>query len=293
MEELLTALHCACPSPISELGAWIRSYRERSRESPLHDAVHGGLVAGTIGLAFVAGYQAALRRLTPHLPPGALVALAATERAGGHPKAMETRLEDGHLRGEKRYVTLGKHAERILVVARRQREQRELVVVEVEAQAPGVQISELPPAPFVPDVPHAELRLDVRVEPAAILPGDGYSHYLKPFRTVEDIFVTLALLAHGAALARGTHAARSLRERISADFVALAQLSSLDPLAPSVHVALGGLLPSAAATLSGLGAHLRSAGHPRTEDWTRDLALLSVASSVRQQRLARAWEAFD
>ena len=38
------------------------------------------------------------------------------------------------------------------------------------------------------------LRTVLLVEPEEVLPGDGYLRYLKPFRTVEDLYVQAALL---------------------------------------------------------------------------------------------------
>ena len=47
------------------------------------------------------------------------------------------------------------------------------------------------------EIPHAEVGLDrVRVEASAVLPGDGYADYVKPFRTIEDAHVHCALLGY-------------------------------------------------------------------------------------------------
>jgi len=67
-------------------------------------------------------------------------------------------------------------------------------VVKVDPRAPGVTLTEMPPPPFALEIGHAEVRLDTMVSPEAVLPGDGYDAYLKPFRTVEDVHV------HGARL---------------------------------------------------------------------------------------------
>ena len=63
--------------------------------------------------------------------------------------------------------------------------------------APGLEVLPMPPTRFVPEVPHARIRLEhVRVEPAALLEGDAYERTVKPFRTVEDIHVHAATLAY-------------------------------------------------------------------------------------------------
>ena len=285
-------LHRPADTCLTDLQAWTAAFRDRPLRSPPEDAVHGGRQSGTIGLAFLSGYQAALRALVSDLPRTALVALAATEDGGAHPKAIETRVEGGRLVGKKNYITLGTHAERLLVVARRSPLARELVVVEIDAHQSGVKLTPLPNTPFVPDVPHAELLLDVEIAGAEIRDGDGYSQYLKPFRTIEDLHVLLALLAHGAEVARTSGAEHILRERIAAAVAALLGLAGRPPLSPALHIALGGLMPEARRILEALGDHLRVSSDERADRWTRDLPVLGVAQRVRQKRLERAWEAF-
>lgn len=291
MEELLAALHRPPARPVPTLEAWILGYPDRPPRSPLEDAVTGGLEAGSLGLAFAAGYQAALRRLVPSHDPRRLAALAATERGGGHPKAIETALEGCRLRGEKRFVTLGAQAETLFVVARRDRGQRELVLLQLEATTPGVALSALPPTPFMPEIPHGALQLDVAEASCTQLPEDGYTRYLKPFRTLEDTFVLLALLAHAARLAREASADRALREELTTLVAALARLDETSPLAAATHLALGGALARARARLGELSRHLEASRHPDAAAWQRDLAVLDVADGVRRQRLQRAWEA--
>lgn len=292
MEDLLESLHRAPSAAVTDIATWKAFHRARPARSPVEDAVFGGASAATIGLAFLSGYQAALRQLVPSLPRLPIVALAATESGGGHPKAIETRLENGQLKGHKRYITLGAEAERLLVVARASNTERTLVVVEVEASAPGLAFSPLPPLPFAPELPHAALVLDTEVQPDQLLPGDGYLDYLKPFRTIEDLHVLIAILAHAAARAQATRAPHELRARLASVVAALLALVPLPPLSPAVHIALAGAFTHAVELLPRLGAHLLRSDPPSAEVWTRDLGLLGVAETVRAKRLARAWEAF-
>ena len=65
--------------------------------SPLTAAIRGAAATSSVGGAFLAGYQAALRALVPDLPDG-LVALCATEEGGAHPRAIATLLTlDGEI----------------------------------------------------------------------------------------------------------------------------------------------------------------------------------------------------
>ena len=64
----------------------------------------------------------------------------------------------------------------------------------------------MPPTRFVPEVPHAQVLMqDLRVSASALLPHDGYDAYVKPFRTIEDLHVTLAVLAYLLREARVRH----------------------------------------------------------------------------------------
>jgi hypothetical protein len=72
----------------------------------------------------------------------------------------------------------------------------------------------MPPTRFVPEVPHARLAFDgVAVAHEDVLPGDGYERYIKPFRSVEDIHVTAAVLAYLLAEAGRRGWPASWRER--------------------------------------------------------------------------------
>ncbi|PCB37823.1 acyl-CoA dehydrogenase, partial [Pseudomonas aeruginosa] len=70
----------------------------------LERAVLGGRLAASPGLAFLAGYQAALRALWPAAPEG-LGALCVTEKRSVRPADLQTRLEGLVLHGQKDFVT--------------------------------------------------------------------------------------------------------------------------------------------------------------------------------------------
>ena len=90
-----------------------------------------------------------------------------------------------------------------------------LRMVRVPTDAPGVTLAPSS-APFVPEIPHAEVTLDhVHVATDAVLPGDGYTEYVKPFRTVEDAHVHAALLGYLIGIARRHDFDRLLIEQIA------------------------------------------------------------------------------
>nr|WP_253899970.1 acyl-CoA dehydrogenase family protein [Corallococcus carmarthensis] len=246
-----------------------------------------------MGFAFSSGYQAALRSLFPQLPADRRAALCATENGGGHPSAMETKLTPQgtgwKLDGVKTYVTLGTHAELLLVVASEGRDAQErnrLRMVLLDARKPGVTVEPLPPLGFVPEVPHAALRLDgVEVAPEDVLPGDGYTRYLKPFRTVEDCHVNLAVLGWLVKVARRCGWPVALREELVAVAVMIHALALEDPSDPAVHVALGGALTQMHRALERCEVAWEGVDVEMRERWQRDRRLLDLASKVRAKRL--------
>jgi acyl-CoA dehydrogenase len=163
-------------------------------------------------------------------------------------------------------------------------------VVLVDAKAPGVTLHELPALPFIPEVPHAEMTLDgVHVAPGDVLTGDGYTKYLKPFRTIEDIHVFAAVFGWLLAVARRSGWPTATQEKLLAVIVTLRGLAQEDPSSPAVHVALGGVFSIAAALTEEIEPLWPSADEASRGKWQRDRALLSIAGRVRSKRLEAAW----
>lgn len=275
--------------------AWWAAVRdERSaRTSPIDRAMAAAQHADRIGWAFAVGYAQALRALVPELPGEDLAALAVTEAGGNHPRAIATTLrrngERVVLDGEKRWVTLGSTGRTFLVAAKvGEAEGRpQLALVVVPAEAPGVHVEVLGELPFVPEIPHAALRLvGVELPAQAVLPGDGYARYIKPFRTVEDLHVNGAVGAYLLAHATREGWPTDLRERLYFALLGLRALSHLPPSAPETHVALAGALSTLHEILEGLEPHFRGEAQER---WQRDRALFKVAQKARTARRERAW----
>lgn len=77
---------------------------------PFELALVGGLQAATPGLAFLAGYQAALRVLWPAAPWTA-GALCVTENRSTRPADMSTRIDGLQITGRKDFVTAAECAD--------------------------------------------------------------------------------------------------------------------------------------------------------------------------------------
>lgn len=254
-------------------------------------AAAGGFVADRIGYAFLAGYRAALSKLDPTL---SRASLCATESGGAHPRAIETRLEPRGdafvLNGEKTYATLASAADVLLVIASRGKDgdRNQLQIARIPSKREGVTIRDRDPIAFAPEIPHARVSFrDVRVEPSEILEGDGYTGYLKPFRTIEDVHVMAAWLGHVVRLARAHDEPREIAEKALAAIAALRTIADAEPLDPGTHIALAGVIAVAAELAPALT--LAKADEAVRTRWQRDLPLLAVAGAARSARLEAAY----
>ena len=290
MQRLLDLL-CgpADPPPTSSVEAWWRRHAPlRNRfEQPIDVAIAGGFEADRLAWAFASGYHAATTALDPTSPRDRRTALCATEAGGAHPDRIETALLGGRLAGLKGFVTLGTHAEELLVLASEGRDadgRNRLKLVRIPADRPGVRIQRGAELPFVPEIPHAAVELvDVAVDPDEVLPGDGWVDWVRPFRTVEDLHVHGALLGWIIAVAPGPP---ELVESALATALAVRQLAALDPRSASVHRAFGGVAESTRALLD--RADWSRVDPEVAARWERDRPLLKVAGKARAARLRKA-----
>jgi acyl-CoA dehydrogenase len=176
-----------------------------------------------------------------------------------------------------------------------------LRVAAIDATRTGVRFVTMPATPFVPELSHGEVVLEeVLVAESELLPGDGYTNYVKPFRTVEDLHVNAAVLAYLLHAARRHQAPAELVERLFATIVCVRALAAAESDASGTHLALAGLLALVRPLVDEVVAHLagfanRSRGPANAIDeharLVRDLPLLGIATKARETRRANAWAA--
>lgn len=254
---------------------------------PFELAVLGGCRAATPGLAFLAGYQGALRVLWPSAP-ASLGALCVTENKSTRPADMSTRLEGLQLNGRKDFVTAGDAADWLLIAAREeaQGESPHLALAVLHNGAPGIRVESLPALLLMPDIGHARLHLHNAT--CERLAGDGWDDYVKPFRSIEDVHVLAALTAWHYGLAHECDWPQSLQLRLLALLAGCAEVARLDPSSAICHVLLAGLFDQQQMLRSELDAAI-AAGPPQwAELWLRDKNLLMIAGSARAKRLEKA-----
>jgi hypothetical protein len=264
-------------------------------------AARGGFAADRPAFAFAAGYQAALRHLMPSLSSDAMAALCVTESTGARPRDLRTTLEasgDGFtLSGQKTYVTLG-HAANLLIVAAICGERPDgaprLSLAQVSVPRPGVTLTSRPPLPFVPELGHVQVDFEAAAIGAdEVLPGDGYDDFVKPFRTIEDLHVNVAMTAWVLRVARLSGWPRESIEDLVGLITTGVQLARVNPKSATVHLALAAHLRHIHAVLERNAEHWSLVDPVTRSRWLRDRPLLGLAKKTQAARTAAAWMKLD
>ncbi|MBI4510407.1 MAG: acyl-CoA dehydrogenase family protein [Deltaproteobacteria bacterium] len=284
--------------PVSLLDWWgAREEQAAGSTSPFELAAMGGFQADRLGFAFAAGYHAALRALVPSLPHGVIASLCATEAQGAHPRAIRTQFTplggDVIIRGEKRWATCAALAEVLVIIGTTGTDDQgrnRLNAALVDARAPGVEILPMATPPFAPEIPHAVVRLqDVRIPLGQVLAGDGYDDFLKPFRTVEDLYVMTGLAGYllGVSSRRGWPA--PIKEELIATLWLARALAEESPRSAWVHIGLAGLIAGITRLIPSIEEIWRSSPDQELDRWERDKLILGVAGNAREKRREAAW----
>jgi alkylation response protein AidB-like acyl-CoA dehydrogenase len=298
--KLVDRLVVGAQPPRSDLRSVWDGYQKafEGGSNPFGAALEVASSVDRLGLAFAVGYSAALQTLVPEvvLP----CALCVTETGGNHPRAIKTTLrasqrDSSHvLNGTKTFVTFGTLAKTLIIAARvgdQADGKPELVVVRIPADRDGVSLRELPPIPFVPEIPHARVELDdVCVDASERMSGDGYLEYVKPFRTVEDIHVYASAVAYLIGLGKRTGAPAGLLAEMVSMLVTLESLREAAPLDPNTHVAIHGVSEHLARLFAShaFAGMWDAASAEERGRWERDRKLLEVAQSARDARFQKA-----
>lgn len=244
----------------------------------------------------------ALRRLVPGLPPDLVASLAASEEGGAHPRAIHSTIrqlgdpgESGFvLTGRKKWITLAAEADLFLVAAsmgKTQEGRNQIRIVRVPRDAHGLSVSPMKQVPFIPEISHDEVSFDnVRVPTEALLPGDGYTDHLRPFRTAEDVFVSAALMGYLFRIAHELGWPHAIFELLTCHVASLHAIVGEDLTAPETHVALGGLFAQQRLVLGQVDKLWQDADPTSRDSWNRDKVILEVAGKVRAARLDTAWK---
>ena len=299
-------MSAALPLPETEAAQDFASWQALAQRlydywpTPAERAVAGGFCSLNLGTAFTFGYQSALQVIAPDEVDYNAASFCVTESGGNKPSAITTTLhanaEGWSLSGQKSFVSGAEHARRLLVAATTGQDEQgrnRLMMAVVDTTQPGVNITPLPPLPFAPDISHGSVQFDnVRIDTDRLLPGDGYNDYVKPFRTIEDIHVSCAILGYCIRMGRTLALPRSLLEELLALASLHQTLAELPAADAATHLQLAGARNLMEQVLGRLESALAAADSAQAQHWQRDKALLNVAAKARTQRTSRAWETF-
>lgn len=270
----------------TEISKWFAELSESTAGTQSCEmAIYGGRLAATPGLAFLAGYQAALRALVPSAPQG-IGALCLTEQGSSKAADMQTRLLDGHITGRKDFVIGGNAAQWLIVLARDEAEQQapHLTAVLVATENTGVTLQAGPALAMLPDMPHSSVQF--QQAHCHVLAGDGWNDYSKAFRTLEDAHVLAALCAwlYGQSLL--DQWPQELKLQLLGVLAGLKETLQQSHTEAATHLLLAGLL----AQFADLQAQITQAFNTYScqttaQAWQRDKVILEIARNARLRRL--------
>jgi len=302
LQYLLQTPVSSLPATATNTLSW-KSIREKycsQWEHPIDQAILGGFYSDRIAFAFLSGYQAAIQHLIPRVPITKISAFCISEKDGNHPRAIKTRLAqtDGQwfITGEKNYVACAKEADILILgtsLGTGENGTNQIKMVEVPANAPGVSIEPSATLPFIPEVSHGRACLSrVPVTTEAILSGDGYTDYVKPFRTIEEVHIAAAL--SGLVLRTGKQYGwpERVMEKILGTIFLGRSLSLLPPKEASTHITLAGARKQLDSLLCELEPYLRATPETHYARWQRDIPLMTMGGTVSRKRTEAAWKSF-
>lgn len=295
--------------PANDLSLWQSRLNKIAEQWGLSadQAVVAGFNAPCIAFAFAGGYQAALSRLLANAhshsltasatPASGFYSLCITEKEGNRPRNIATTLakadQDWVLNGHKTYVTGGTSADRLIIAATTGLSAQGLpsiTMVNIPATRAGINVESLPTLPFIPELPHATVKFDnVKIAPEEILEGDGYLQCVKPFRTIEDLHVELALIGLMIRHTPPTHQNRAAIEKLFALMGSLKQLVDMPSLDEATHLLLAGHRHFLLSIVEQLESEWEQNSPAFYAQWQRDRKLLSIAQSARDARTEKAW----
>lgn len=248
--------------------------------STAFNAVYLGAQAATPGMAFVAGYQNAIRCLDKNCPSNQLAAFCVSEKGVKKPWDMATQLssqgEHKVLNGQKGYVMLmPNELDRLYVVAKN--EESQLCCVYLPSNCLGVSATEPLKAPFVEDIPHSGVSFDqVKISSEQLLDIDGHQQANKPFRYWEDVHVALAML--GWVLREQIESGKSVQE-LRGEIQLIEQLNASFETAPDYYTLDSIALLDQCHEMMDAGT--KNVPESAQKLWMKDRLLLQMGQKIR------------
>lgn len=302
-EYLLSNSQTISTDEVVSLAYWKKQFFEQASNwrHTVDKAIACGFISDRIAYAFTSGYWSALTRLVPTLPDKKISALCVTEKEGNHPRSIHTTLKSTNennepvwrLDGSKSFVTCANDADILLIAASTgisPNGQNTIRLIRVDTHTHGIVINPLNDIPFIPEISHGKLELqNVRISSSQILPGDGYTDYVKPFRTLEDIHVTSAILGYMFRTGCVFNWPQHITSQILSILSGIKSISLDNPLDNTLHILLGGISSLFESFVISLEPYWKLTDSKTESQWNRDKKLLTIASNAREKRLLSAW----
>jgi|GEM_PF-731111 len=295
---------------------WYKHFLDTTNQltSTLEQAALGGRFSTNMSYAFSAGYQSAIQSLfKPNTR--SLSSVCITEKEGNHPRNIKSTLtkhqQSWQLNGSKSFITGANDAKRLYIAVtdkpasdkhtneHLEKETTERTVsirpkikmLSVPADQLGINIAPMPPLPFVPDISHGIATFEhVNIQATQILEGDGYSQYIKPFRTHEDIHVLAAIIGFRIGEAMDSKWAQSSVEAHLMLLSSLLSLSTDNFSVPTTHIIFSGCRAQFSALIQQTDDEFKQNNAEGFSHWKRDKALLDIANKAHILRTDRAWD---
>lgn len=240
-----------------------------------------GVRADSLSLAFLWGYQAAMRRVDAAMPPQALSAWCVSESGLSSLRAMTTEFDPvtKTVTGRKSHVMLiAQQQLDWLYVLARLRDTESLVAVKVSASAKGIAV--LPSQkvqPFVTQVPHAAVTFASTPVASDFYVDNAHAMLNRPFRFWEDCYVSLAFV--GWFWRRLPLSARAVLEQSVTPW--LAHLAKADQAYDALH------LRHSTTVFEQLNVLVSNLPNDAEQQWHQDKMLLLLGERARVALRAR------
>lgn len=235
-----------------------------------------GTQAQSLSLAFLWGYQAAMRRVDPLLPDQQLAAWCVSESGLSSLRAMTTEYDPvtQTVNGRKSHVMLMASQQLdVMYVLARLKASESLLALKVRADAAGICVSEASkPQPFVAQVPHAAVTFTHTPVDDGFYVDDAHARLDRPFRFWEDCYVSCAFA--GWFWRQLPTSSRSLLEQAVQAW--LQHIAMNDRDYDAQHLALGSALLAQMNALSG------DLPPSAALQWAQDSKLLILGERARQ-----------
>mgnify|MGYP000476908575 CR=1 FL=1 len=301
LEHLLDAsLSRQSPESMAQWFAGFQSYTSPAMTS-VDRAIIGGRHSLNLAFSFAAGYQSAIESIF-NLASPALSSFCVSEEKGNHPRAIATHLKpvgnDYVLNGNKSFVSGGCDAKQLFIACNtgdlnneKLDDRPALKMISIPANTSGITIEAMPPLPFISEISHGKISLtDVKILPEQLLPGDGYSSYIKPFRTYEDIHVLAAVLGFRLGEAIDSHWDTALIEQHLAICLSLRMLNAMSLHTSEAHLALAGCRTQIHDLFQRTDSLFEQTNPLGYAKWQKDQPLLAIAKKAHVTRTAKAWQ---